>query len=118
MTSLAKVGFNFYEDGIVHSQIMPLLSKEALSILNEYVINAVFIVLMLASNALMLKFYVKSMHVVGAAKATVYNFAINYVSSVSPSLFIMCLDRIWVVFLQRDSQPEACDWRFRDIGRH
>ena len=38
---------------------------------------------MLLSNALMLKFYVLSMHSNGAAKATVYNFAINYLSSIA-----------------------------------
>jgi len=38
---------------------------------------------MLLSNALMLKFYVLSMHANGAAKATVYNFAINYLSSIA-----------------------------------
>jgi hypothetical protein len=38
---------------------------------------------MLLSNALMLKFYVLSMHENGAAKATVYNFAINYLSSLT-----------------------------------
>jgi drug/metabolite transporter (DMT)-like permease len=31
----------------------------------------------------MLKFYVLSMHENGAAKATVYNFAINYLSSIA-----------------------------------
>ena len=46
-------------------------------------IHGLFIVLMLLSNALMLKFYVKSMHENGAAKATVYNFAINYLSSLT-----------------------------------
>jgi len=37
---------------------------------------------MLLSNALMLKFYVLSMHENGAAKATVYNFAVNYLASI------------------------------------
>ena len=37
---------------------------------------------MLLANALMLKYYVRSMHENGAAKATVYNFAVNYLSSI------------------------------------
>ena len=48
-----------------------------------YLLHALAIGLMLISNALMLKFFVQSMHENGAAKATVYNFAINYVASVS-----------------------------------
>ena len=37
---------------------------------------------MLLTNGLMLKFFVKAMQENGAAKATVYNFTINYLSSV------------------------------------
>jgi hypothetical protein len=44
--------------------------------------HSIFIVLMLLSNAIMLKFYVRSMAENGAAKATVYNFAVNYMGSV------------------------------------
>ena len=44
-------------------------------------LHALAIALMLLSNALMLKFYVKSMHANGAAKATVYNFAVNQLGS-------------------------------------
>lgn len=38
---------------------------------------------MLLSNGLMLRFYMRSMHENGAAKATVYNFAVNYLSSIA-----------------------------------
>mmetsp|Transcript_7122 Transcript_7122/g.5093 ORF Transcript_7122/g.5093 Transcript_7122/m.5093 type:complete len:98 (+) Transcript_7122:189-482(+) len=44
--------------------------------------NAIFIILMLCSNALMMRFYILSMHQNGAAKATVYNFAVNYLASI------------------------------------
>ncbi len=47
----------------------------------KYALRVLFIGLMLMTNGLMLRFYVKAMHENGAAKATVYNFAINYLSS-------------------------------------
>ena len=37
---------------------------------------------MILSNVLMLRFYVLSMHENGAAKATVYNFVVNYFASI------------------------------------
>ena len=37
---------------------------------------------MILSNVLMMRFYVLSMQLNGAAKATVYNFAINYLGSI------------------------------------
>ena len=45
-------------------------------------INVVFIVGMILSNVLMMRFYVLSMHENGAAKATVYNFVVNYFASI------------------------------------
>ncbi len=73
-----KIGFSFGADGAISTTIMPALPPFALL---KPLLHTVFIVLMLLSNALMLKFYVMSMHENGAAKATVYNFAINYLSS-------------------------------------
>ena len=49
----------------------------------KYLLHIIFIALMLLANAIMLKFFVLSMHENGAAKATVYNFAINYLSSIA-----------------------------------
>jgi drug/metabolite transporter (DMT)-like permease len=77
---LTKFGFNFDPEGPISSQIMPHLANFKIPYLTV-VLHALFIVMMFLSNALMLKFYVKSMHENGAAKATVYNFAINYLSS-------------------------------------
>ena len=37
---------------------------------------------MILSNVLMMRFYVLSMHENGAAKATVYNFVVNYFASI------------------------------------
>ena len=37
---------------------------------------------MILANILMIRFYVLSMQVNGAAKATVYNFAVNYLASI------------------------------------
>jgi len=75
-----KFGFNFDSEGPIESQIMPYLANFKVPYLSV-VLHALFIIMMFLSNALMLKFYVKSMHENGAAKATVYNFAINYLSS-------------------------------------
>ncbi len=47
----------------------------------------------------MLRFYVKSMHENGAAKATVYNFAVNYLASVRILSRITTLDMFWLSFL-------------------
>ncbi len=79
-----KVGFNF-TDGPIETEFLPSLSKAigTDSSLSKYLLHGVFIVLMLLSNALMLRFYVSSMHENGAAKATVYNFAVNYLSSIA-----------------------------------
>ena len=80
-----KFGFAFGEDGAITKTILPLVSS-FIPIPHSTLIttlHVVFIVLMLLSNALMLKFYVLSMHENGAAKATVYNFAINYLSSIA-----------------------------------
>ena len=55
------------------------------STFGEYIIygvHAVFIALMLFANVLMLRFYVLSMQENGAAKATVQNFAVNYLASI------------------------------------
>ena len=63
----------------IHS-IIPL-PKEYMFVF-KITLHAILIIAMLLTNGLMLRFYVKSMHENGAAKATVYNFAINYLSSV------------------------------------
>lgn len=93
MIFLAKIGFNFGEDGTIDKLITPALNQSLFSessqivTLLKYPLHLIFIVLMLLSNGLMLRFYVKSMHENGAAKATVYNFAINYLSSVKVFTF-------------------------------
>ena len=78
-----KIGFNFGPEGAIQSLFLPKLGTDASNTLLLYSLHALFIILMLLSNALMLKFYVLSMHENGAAKATVYNFAINYLSSLT-----------------------------------
>jgi len=80
-----KFGFAFGDDSPISTYLAPsLLPSLALppSVLTP-LLHLLFITLMLLSNALMLKFYVLSMHENGAAKATVYNFAINYLSSIA-----------------------------------
>ena len=78
-----KFGFAFGDDGPISTSIVPILGHGVSPGILKPLLHGLFIVLMLASNALMLKFYVLSMHVNGAAKATVYNFAINYLSSLA-----------------------------------
>ena len=66
-------------------QLSQAIDKDSILVtVAQYILHIVFIVLMLTANALMLRFYMKAMQEHGAAKATVYNFAINYLSSVSP----------------------------------
>jgi hypothetical protein len=78
-----KIGFNFGADGAIQTIFLPKLGSDPSNTVLLYALHALFIILMLLSNALMLKFYVLSMHENGAAKATVYNFAINYLSSLT-----------------------------------
>ena len=78
-----KIGFNFGVEGAIQTFFLPKLGSDSSNTVLLYGLHALFIILMLLSNALMLKFYVLSMHENGAAKATVYNFAINYLSSLT-----------------------------------
>lgn len=79
------MGFNFGDDGTISDKFQ--LANSAM----KWPAHAVFIALMLASNALMLKFYVISMQENGAAKATVINFAVSYISSViTTKLSFLC----------------------------
>ena len=74
--SCAKVGFDFDPlTSTVHNVLLPLVAPNSGANI-EYVVHAVFIVLMLCANILMLRFYVLSMQENGAAKATVQNFAV------------------------------------------
>lgn len=88
LSPIAKVGFNFGDDGTISSLIIPELKKSTPFVPEDYLtyvkylLHVIFIVIVIVVNGLMLRFYVKSMHENGAAKATVYNFAVNYLSSV------------------------------------
>ena len=91
---LTKVGFNFGAEGTISSVFMPVILKSTSHSFSGYdgylkiLLHVLFIGLMLFSNALMLRFYVKSMQENGAAIATVYNFAINYLSSIALGSFL------------------------------
>ena len=76
-----KYGFNFDPDGPLPTLLKTYIPSNDSPPHLLYLLHALAIALMLLSNALMLKFYVKSMHSNGAAKATVYNFAVNYLGS-------------------------------------
>ena len=47
----------------------------------EWPIHLVAIIAMILANILMYRFYILSMHENGAAKATVFNFVVNYFAS-------------------------------------
>ena len=90
--SCAKVGFDFdQETSTVWKVIMPLVVDKKIEDSNganndeliAYAIHAVFIVLMICANILMLRFYVLSMQENGAAKATVQNFSVQYLASIA-----------------------------------
>lgn len=69
--SFSKLGFNFSDD------------NQLAAYPYRWVLQALAIALMLGSNALVLKYYVLAMHEHGASKATVYNFAVNYLASIA-----------------------------------
>ena len=72
------------DTGIISTTVLPLLKESLGEFENivKYGLHAVFIVLMILANILMIRFYVLSMQVNGAAKATVFNFAVNYLASI------------------------------------
>ena len=83
---LAKVGFDFDpKTSTIQNVVLPLIDPTRTTLYGNmlvYGLHAAFIVLMLCANVLMLRFYVLSMQENGAAKATVQNFAVNYLSSI------------------------------------
>jgi uncharacterized membrane protein len=85
VATFTKFGFAFGADSPIATSLAPSLHRSLAlppSVLVP-LLHLLFITLMLLSNALMLKFYVLSMHENGAAKATVYNFAINYLYTIA-----------------------------------
>ena len=86
--ALTKVGFSFGSDGPIDVHFMPVVEGLDLPIPKEYLflvkylLHLAFILVALTSSGLMYTYYIKSMHENGAAKATVYNFAVNYIGSV------------------------------------
>jgi hypothetical protein len=79
-STCAKVGFNF-NDGWIQT----FTGEEFLFglSLNQLLLHGLFIGLTLLLNSLMLRFFAASMGVHGAPKATVYNFAVIYVLSLT-----------------------------------
>ena len=85
---LTKVGFSFGKDGAIDARILPLIKEnvpsvnENIEMLLKYGLHGVFMVMAVTVSGLMYTYYLRSMHENGAAKATVYNFAVNYVGSI------------------------------------
>jgi len=70
--TIAKIGFDFSDTALLsHLEGAPF-----------YAAHGFFILLMLLSNSIMLSFYIKSLQEHGAAKATVLNFAVNFIATV------------------------------------
>ena len=67
------------------STVVLPLAKENVGELGDFLkygLHGIFIVLKILCDILMIRYYVLSMQVNGAAKATVYNFAVNYLASI------------------------------------
>ena len=83
-----KVAFGFGADGTINGVFIPWFEKIGVqsdgwqSFLN-YFLHIIFFILMLLANTLMIRFYIKSMQEIGAAKAVVYNFTVNYLVSIA-----------------------------------
>ena len=60
---------------------MPAITDSILQIF-KYCLHGVFMASAVTVSGLMYTYYLRSMHENGAAKATVYNFAVNYVGSI------------------------------------
>ena len=92
---LTKVAFGFGSDGTIDSVIIPIVKRELIdkdgSLLSfvttdqiyllKYLLHLIFMLIGLTTSGLMMTYYVKSMQENGAGKATVYNFAVNYIGS-------------------------------------
>ena len=92
---LTKVAFGFGSDGTIDTTIIPLVKRELIdkegSLLHfvtadqiyilKYVLHLIFMLIGITTSGLMMTYFVKSMQENGAGKATVYNFAVNYMGS-------------------------------------
>ena len=92
---LTKVAFSFGADGPISSHAVPFLASAVFKLVAatpanqrnvvsflKLLVHGLVMVATLLNSGLMYTYYIKSMKVNGAAKATVYNFAINYVGSI------------------------------------
>ena len=83
---LTKIAFSFGKDGVIDQQVMPyvvpILQDETYILIIKGIIHLMFMALAVTNSGLMYTYYIKSMQINGAAKATVYNFAINYIGSI------------------------------------
>ena len=112
---LTKVAFGFGSDGTVDTAFMPIIkdiisqdtySFKLLGVINilgytipaftlnyliKMAIHILFMCMGITTSTLMYTYYVKSMQENGAGKATVYNFAVNYLGSIDCLMFRMRL---------------------------
>ena len=83
---LTKVGFGFGEDGTVDTVLVPYVRSmyeiDPYALYVKYLIHICCMGIAITTSGLMYTYYVKSMQENGAAKATVYNFAVNYIGSI------------------------------------
>ena len=84
---LTKIAFSFGDDGFVDKNLMPYC-KSYLEESSPYIIvvkallHILFMTIAVTNSGLMYTYYIKSININGAAKATVYNFAINYIGTI------------------------------------
>lgn len=81
LATLAKLAFDFSDSSLAH-RIALTCSDPCLHTFFLWTLRAVLFGLTLFLNAAMLRFFVKSLAVNGATRATVYNFACNFVLTV------------------------------------
>ena len=84
---LAKLAFDASETGILPVWIGKWFSEFSGKVALLWALRIFFGALAVASNIMMIKFYIASMAVNGATKATIYNFAFNFFITV---LFTQC----------------------------
>ena len=75
------MAFDFDADSTVNTAFLPYMPESLSPKFISFMFHGLFLVLMIFANVLMNHFFVLSMQVNGAAKATVYNFVVCYFAS-------------------------------------
>ena len=91
---LTKVAFSFSEDGPISNWLLPNLKEQFPEIVDKniygveillilkIVTHILLMVIGVTTSGLMYAYYMASMQENGAARATVYNFCVNFIGSI------------------------------------